>query len=49
MLQQTLCSTIEYAVNKALAFNIKGNNVLKALEQKTLTLVLTELGFPLSF
>jgi ubiquinone biosynthesis protein UbiJ len=49
MLQQTLCSTIEYAVNQALAFNIKGNNVLRALEQKTLTLLLTELGFPLSF
>jgi len=49
MFQQTLCSTIEFAVNQALALNINGNNVLSALEQKTLTILLTELGFPLSF
>jgi ubiquinone biosynthesis protein UbiJ len=49
MFQQTLCSTVEFAVNQALALNINGGNVLSALEEKTLTLVLTELGFPLSF
>jgi ubiquinone biosynthesis protein UbiJ len=49
MFQQTLCSTVEFAVNQALALNINGSNVLSALEQKTLTLLLTELGFPLSF
>lgn len=49
MFQQTLCSTVEFAVNQALALNINGNNVLSALEQKTLTILLTELGFPLSF
>jgi ubiquinone biosynthesis accessory factor UbiJ len=49
MFQQTLCSTIELAVNQALALNINGNNVVSALEQKTLTILLTELGFPLSF
>jgi len=49
MFQQTLCSTVEFIVNQALALNINGNNVLSALEQKTLTLLLTEFGFPLSF
>ena len=49
MFQQTLCSTVEFAVNQALALNINGSNVLSALEQKTLTILLTELGFPLSF
>ena len=49
MFQQTLCSTIEFAINQALALNINGNNVVSALEQKTLTILLTELGFPLSF
>lgn len=49
MLQQTLCSTVEFAINQALALNINGNNVLDSLEQKTLTIILTELGFPLSF
>ena len=49
MLQQTLCSTVEFAINQALALNINGNNVLDSLEQKTLTIILTELSFPLSF
>ena len=49
MFQQTLCSTVEFAVNQALALNINGSHVLSALEQKTLTILLTELGFPLSF
>ena len=49
MFQQTLCSTLEFAINQALALNINDNNVLDSLEQKTLTIILTELGFPLSF
>jgi ubiquinone biosynthesis protein UbiJ len=49
MFQQTLCSTVEFAVNQALALNINGRNVLSVIEQKTLTILLTELGFPLSF
>lgn len=49
MFQQTFCATVEFVVNQALALNLKGNNVLAPLEQKTLTIVLTELGFPLSF
>jgi len=49
MPQQTLCSALEFVVNKALALNIDGASVLHALEQKTLTVMLAELGFPLSF
>jgi len=49
MPQQTLCSALEFLVNKALALNIDGASVLHALEQKTLTVILAELGFPLSF
>jgi ubiquinone biosynthesis protein UbiJ len=49
MPQQTLCSALEFAINHALALNINGAGVLHILEQKTLTILLTELGFPLSF
>ncbi|MBA6355269.1 MULTISPECIES: SCP2 domain-containing protein [unclassified Colwellia] len=49
MFQQTLCSTVEFAFNQALAINVKGASVLQTLEEKTLTILLTELGFPLSF
>jgi ubiquinone biosynthesis protein UbiJ len=49
MFQQTLCATVEFAVNQAMVLNSNGNNVLAALEQKTLSILLTELGFPLSF
>jgi ubiquinone biosynthesis protein UbiJ len=49
MPQQTLCSALEFLVNKALALNIDGADMLHALEQKTLTVMLAELGFPLSF
>jgi len=49
MHQQTLCSAVEFAINQALALNINGVSVLHALEQKTLTILLAELGFPLSF
>jgi ubiquinone biosynthesis protein UbiJ len=49
MLQQTLCSALEFAVNQALALNINGVKNLAVLEQKTFTIQLSELGFPLSF
>jgi len=49
MPQQTLCSAIEFAVNHALALNIHGVKALTVLEQKTLTIQLSEIGFPLSF
>ena len=49
MPQQALCSAIEFAVNQALALNIHGVKTLTVLEQKTFTMQLTELGFPLSF
>jgi len=49
MPQQALCSAIEIAVNQALALNINGVKSLTILEQKTFTIQLTELGFPLSF
>jgi ubiquinone biosynthesis protein UbiJ len=49
MLQQVLCSAIEKVVNKALSLNINDNCQLNALEQKTLAVKLTELGFPLCF
>jgi ubiquinone biosynthesis protein UbiJ len=49
MFQQTLCSTGEFAFNQALAISVKGASVLQTLEEKTLTILLSELGFPLSF
>lgn len=49
MHQQALCSVIEKILNKALSLNIHGLQVLTPLEQKTLTLELTELAFPISF
>lgn len=49
MPQQALCSAIEFAVNHALALNIHGVKTLTVLEQKTFTMQLSELGFPLSF
>jgi ubiquinone biosynthesis protein UbiJ len=49
MAPQTLCSAIEFAVNQALALNIHGVKSLTILEQKTFTIQLSELGFPLSF
>ena len=49
MPQQALCSAIEIAVNQALALNINGVKSLTVLAQKTFTIQLTELGFPLSF
>jgi ubiquinone biosynthesis protein UbiJ len=49
MPQQTLCSALEFAINQTLLLSVKGASVLQPLEQKTLTLSLKELGFPLSF
>jgi len=49
MPQQALCSVIEIAVNQALALNIHGMKSLTVLDQKTFTIQLSELGFPLSF
>lgn len=49
MYQQALCSVLEKIVNKALSLNIDGSNELIPLEQKTLTIHLAELAFPLSF
>lgn len=49
MHQQALCAALEIIINQALAFNIHGTKALVPLEQKTLTLELNELGFPLSF
>jgi ubiquinone biosynthesis protein UbiJ len=49
MFQQTLCSTVEFAFNQALTISVKGASVLQTLEEKTLTILLSELGFPLSF
>ena len=47
MLQQALTSLIELLINQALALNIDEVDLYK-LEQKTLTVILSELNFPLS-
>ena len=49
MLQQVMCSALETIVNKAVSLNIHPNDQLNALDQKTLAVKLTELGFPLCF
>jgi len=48
MLQQVLRSSIESLINKVLSLNIDPIDLNK-LEQKTLTVVLSELNFPLCF
>lgn len=48
MLQQVFTSAIELLINKVLLLNTKPLD-LQRLEQKTLTIVLAELNFPLSF
>lgn len=48
MIPQTLASALEIAINKALTLST-ANISLGKLTQKTLTVELTELGFPLSF
>jgi ubiquinone biosynthesis protein UbiJ len=47
LLPQVASTVIEAIVNKALALNVN-NNVLSHLDQKTLTVHLAELNFPLS-
>lgn len=47
MLQQVLTSSIELLINKVLSLNTDPIDLTK-LEQKTLTIVLSELNFPLS-
>ncbi len=47
MLQQAFTSSLELLINKTLSLNIS-NIELKKLEQKTLTVILSELNFPLS-
>lgn len=49
MHQQALCSALEIIINKALSLNEQGTEDLTRLSQKTLTIILEELGFPLSF
>lgn len=49
MPQQTLSSILEFVVNQALSLSMHGVTVLQPLEQKTLTICLAELDFPLSF
>ena len=48
MLSQTLAASLEAIINKVLSLE-SVNGSLEKLGQKTLTLVLAELGFPLSF
>lgn len=47
MLQQALTSFLELLINKVLSFNTSKVD-LKKLEQKTLTIILSELNFPIS-
>lgn len=47
MLQQVLTSSIELLINKVLPLNTSKID-LKKLEQKTLTIILSELSFPIS-
>lgn len=48
MLQQVLTSSLELLINKTLSLNTHSVGLNK-LEQKTLTIILSELNFPLSF
>lgn len=48
MPQQLLCAALEKIANKALRMNVKGTQALEPLYLKTLTIYLSELGFPLS-
>ena len=47
MLQQALTSSVELLINKVLSLNTRKID-LKKLEQKTLTIILSELNFPIS-
>ncbi len=48
MIAQVLCSALEIIINKALSLN-SADISLESFEQKTLTIELAELSFPLSF
>jgi len=48
LFSQALCSALEALINKALVLNV-ANIALDKLDQKTLTVKLSELSFPLSF
>ncbi len=48
MLKQAFTSSLELLINKALSLNITEIE-LKKLEQKTLTIILSEVNFPISF
>lgn len=48
MSQQVLCSALEKIIKQALALNIKANTALTTLNEKSLTIVLAELGFPIT-
>jgi ubiquinone biosynthesis protein UbiJ len=49
MPEQALCAALEFVINKALALNSQGTFALNNLVQQTLTVKLSELGFPLCF
>ena len=49
MVKQALTATLEAIINKALALNINSQVSLHAVDEKSLTLQLAELGFPLTF
>jgi ubiquinone biosynthesis protein UbiJ len=49
MLAQTLSAVLETLINQFLRYNLHGTRALKPLSEKTLTVKLAELPFPLSF
>lgn len=49
MPQQVLCAALESIINQALRFNLNDNALLHALNDKTLSVYLEELGFTLTF
>ncbi len=49
MLKQALSAVLEKAINKALKLTINDNSAFNTLAGKQLTLLLEELGFPLTF
>ena len=49
MFAQALSAVVETLINQALVYNLHGTRALIALNEKTLTVKLAELGFPLNF
>ncbi|WP_220465406.1 SCP2 domain-containing protein [Colwellia sp. BRX10-3] len=49
MFAQTLSAALETLINQFLRYNLHGTRALKPLSEKTLTVKLAELSFPLSF